>query len=235
MTLFRPVLILVAATAIASSCSATKQMSIGAGDSDGTETTAAPDAGAAACTTKCPSDQDCVNDSCVSRVGGTCSASSDCSSNATCCDGAQQRCEATRLPAGDGPDSGQFVISTDGLSVADTITGLVWQRDASGPRDGCAAVATCTLAEAKTYCAALVLGGVSGWRVPARMELLTIVDFTRQKPSIDPIAFPNTPAEWFWISGPCPAAGGSRCYVNFNYGYSYDTDVGDQLRVRCVR
>jgi hypothetical protein len=187
------------------------------------------------CSTTCTVDQNCVNGACISRVGGTCSAPLDCPSNATCCDGANQTCDGTRLPTGDGTNPGQLVVSADGLTVTDTITGLVWQRDGSGPRAGCTNATTCTLAEAEAYCAALVLGGVSGWRVPARMELLTIVDFTRRNPSIDRTAFPDTPAEWFWHSTPCPTVGGYRCYVNFNYGYSFDTDVGSYLRVRCVR
>jgi hypothetical protein len=189
----------------------------------------------AACSPACTADQECVNGVCVLQLGGACLLTSDCPSNATCCDGAKQACDGTRLPAGDGTNPGQFVVSEDGLTVTDTITKLVWQRDGSGTRAGCTKGTTCTLAEAKAYCAALVLGGISGWRVPARMELLTIVDFTRINPSIDRAAFPNTPAEWFWISSPCTSLVGYRCYVNFNYGYSFDTDVGDFLRVRCVR
>ena len=60
--------------------------------------------------------------------------------------------------------------------MTDTITGLVWQRDGSVTRAGCAAGMAYTWAEAKAYCAALVFGVVSGWRLPPRMELRTIVD-----------------------------------------------------------
>ncbi|MGB8297301.1 MAG: DUF1566 domain-containing protein, partial [Polyangia bacterium] len=110
--------------------------------------------------------------------GMPCSTTDDCPSNATCSDGSNESFDGTRLPSGDGANSGQYAVSADGLTVTDTITGLVWQRDGSGTRAVCAAGTTCTWAEAKVYCAALVLGGVSGWRLPGVMELSTIVDFT---------------------------------------------------------
>jgi hypothetical protein len=67
------------------------------------------------------------------------------------------------------------------------------------------------------------------------MELLTIVDFTQKNPSIDPTAFPNTPAEWFLTSS--PYAGSSDCAwaVDFGLGDSGRSEVGDVGRVRCVR
>jgi hypothetical protein len=85
------------------------------------------------------------------------------------------------------------------------------------------------LAEAKAYCASLSLGGVSGWRLPAVMELRTIVDLTRTSPSIDVAAFPGTPSEHFWTSSPY------AWDVDFVDGYSYSLDVGFHYRVRCVR
>lgn len=171
----------------------------------------------------------------------TCTTTQDCPSYATCCDGSNEGCDGTRLPAGDGTNSGQFVVSTDGLTVTDTITGLVWQRDGSGARAGCAKGATCTWAEAKVYCAELVLAGGLGWRLPARMELLTIVDFTRTQPSSDPAAFPNTPSESFWTSSPYVGSSGYAWYVSFVFGdpedgdYSGSQGVGKDYRVRCVR
>jgi hypothetical protein len=50
-----------------------------------------------------------------------------------------------------------------------------------------------------------VLGGVSGWRLPAWMELLTILDLTRpEAPFIDQAAFPDslTAVSAFWTSTP---------------------------------
>jgi hypothetical protein len=54
------------------------------------------------------------------------------------------------------------------------------------------------------------LGGVSGWRLPAVMELSTVVDFTgtNTTTTIDPVAFPNTPADLFWGSSPSAGSAG---------------------------
>jgi len=161
-----------------------------------------------------------------------------CASGFACCDGSDQRCDGTRLPTGDGTNPGQFVVSGDGLTVTDTITGLMWQRDGSGTRQATGCDGTrCTWGGAKNYCAGLNLGGLSGWRLPAVMELRTIVDFTVTSGArIDATAFPGTPADRFWTSSPYAGSSGYAWYVNFNYGYSYDVDVvGHYNRVRCVR
>jgi hypothetical protein len=190
-----------------------------------------------ACSPVCTADQDCMNGSCILRWGGmTCSVTADCPSYATCCSGADETCDGTRLPTGDGTNAGEFVVSGDGLTVTDTITGLVWQRDGSGTRAGCtgAGTLTCTWDEANAYCAGLVLGGVSGWRMPAAMELSTIVAFNRSNPSIDTAVFPSTPAIPFWTSSP-NAASDYPLYVHFKYGWSALMGRINWNRVRCVR
>ena len=123
----------------------------------------------------------------------TCATNQDCPSWATCCNGSDESCDGTRLPTGDTTNydqsgTSQYVVSADGLTVTDTITGLVWQRDGSDTRAGCitdGSNLTCTWTEAKAYCASLALGGVSDWRLPGMKELLTIVDFTNTSASID--------------------------------------------------
>jgi hypothetical protein len=84
-----------------------------------------------------------------------------------------------------------------------------------------------------------VLGGVSGWRLPAREELLTIVDFAQDNPSIDPTAFPDTPSSCFWASSPAGVGAIGVWAVNFRNGDSdpFITFVGNAgyfFRVRCV-
>ena len=69
--------------------------------------------------------------------GMTCSAAQDCPANTICCDGSNESCDGTRLPSGDGTNPGEFVVSSDGSTVTDSITGLVWQADGSGTRTGC--------------------------------------------------------------------------------------------------
>jgi len=159
-----------------------------------------------------------------------------CPASAICCDGSDENCDGTRLPSGDGTNTGEFVVSSDELTVTDMITGLVWQRDGSGTRAGCSGTSnlTCTWAEAKTYCASLILGGLSGWRLPSRTELRTIVDFTRSSPAIDPTAFTNTPSASYWTSSPSAGSSGRAWLVDLNRGSADDGAVSVNNRVRCV-
>ena len=198
------------------------------------------------CSPACTADQDCISGSCVPSpwYGMTCATTQDCPANTTCCDGSNESCDGTRLPSGDSENSGEFVVSADGLTVTDTITGLVWQSDGSSTRTGCSGSSDvlCTWAEATTYCAGLTLGGLSGWRLPAVMELTTIVDLTRTSPSIDPTTFPNTPAMDFWTSSPdtspyyAPSLSGrSARSVLFDDGSLGSDGVDNDTRVRCVR
>jgi cysteine-rich repeat protein len=200
------------------------------------------------CTPACSPDEDCIGTSCVLRWGGmTCTTQPDCPAWATCCDGSRQTCDGTRLPSGDGTNAGQFVVAGDGLTVTDTITGLVWQRDGSGTRTGCSGPdnLTCEWAEAKAYCASLTLGGITGWRLPAMMELSTIVDFTKADPAIDPMAFPNTPADYFWTSSaladylwtssPSEVGGAFHFWTGGLNFIDVDGINKGLCRVRCVR
>jgi hypothetical protein len=141
----------------------------------------------------------------VPAFGMSCKTNDDCPSDSTCCNGSSEGCDGTRLPTGDGTNPGELVVSADGLTVNDTITGLVWQRDGSGTRAGCTTDPSnlaCTWAEAKAYCASLTLAGVSGWRLPAMVELETIVDPAMADPAIDATAFPDTTKDFYWTSSP---------------------------------
>jgi hypothetical protein len=85
---------------------------------------------------------------------------------------------------------------------------------------------------AKTYCSGLG----SGWRLPGLKELLTLVDPTRASTSsIDPVAFPNTPALFFLTASPFAGSSGSAWHVSFLSGSSGPNFVGNTDRVRCVR
>jgi hypothetical protein len=118
-----------------------------------------------------------------------------------------------------------------GGTVRDDVTCLVWQRDV--PED------SYSWEEAKDYCSSLPLAG-GGWRLPSRIELVSLVDFTKAAPgpTIDTAAFPNTPAEVFWSSSlvAATAAGTSFAwYVYFSSGATADYELFVKSRVRCVR
>jgi hypothetical protein len=141
------------------------------------------------------------------------------------------------LPSGDGTNLNQFAVSEDGLTVTDTITGLVWQRGGSIVRNGCNGEnnVTCTWDEAKAYCASLVLAGLSGWRLPAVMELSTIIDFTRQNPSLDVKAFPNVGSRMFWTSSPFAGSSSYAWRVDFLRGSLVYGDGAAYFWALCVR
>jgi formylglycine-generating enzyme required for sulfatase activity len=122
--------------------------------------------------------------------------------------------------------AGRYTVTSG--TVYDTKTKLTWQQAVPAT--------TYTWANAKTYCAGVgaTLGG-AGWRLPTLNELLTIVDYSRTNPAIDPIAFPSTPTNYFWSSSPLAGSSSYAWYVRFSGGNSSYHDVSNTLIVRCVR
>ncbi|MGD0837369.1 MAG: DUF1566 domain-containing protein [Polyangia bacterium] len=172
--------------------------------------------------------------------GMSCRDELDCPASSICCDGSSESCDGVRLPAGDGTSAGELTIEAGELTVSDTITGLLWQRDGSSARSGCSGSAnlTCSRDEAEAYCASLSLSGVSGWRLPARMELMTILNLTAASgATIDQATFPSTPEGEFWTSSPYAASSDDAWGVSFagTFPYSLVASGGAELRARCVR
>ncbi len=123
--------------------------------------------------------------------------------------------------------AGRYTIATD--TVKDIKTGLTWQRAVPSW--------SFTLASAKAYCPGLNLGGFSsGWRLPTKKELETLVDRRTRSPCIDSTAFPNTPPDFFWSST-------NFVGLNLGWGVYFNEGLSDddayalvnRRRVRCVR
>lgn len=112
--------------------------------------------------------------------------------------------------------------------VIDGVTRLTWQR---GTSDG-----DMRWEEAETYCAELSLDS-GGFRLPSRIELLSLLDLTQEGAAIDPDAFPNTPPVGFWSASRRAAAPAQRWGVAFGFGTNvvFQSDVSEARRVRCVR
>ena len=120
--------------------------------------------------------------------------------------------------------------------VYDLRTKLSWQREVPASYSPtCASGIGCTLEEAVRYCRDLTAGGTTGWRLPTRAELLSIVDRTEFDPAIDRQAFPSTPSTSFWSSSPQAGSQGAVWCVDFYYGESRCDGAGVTSRVRCVR
>ncbi len=124
------------------------------------------------------------------------------------------------------PNTQSFDPQPSGV-VLDRVTGLVWQRTLDDQQ--------LTFADATRHCDDLSLAGFDDWRLPSRLELVSILDTAHVQPAIDSTAFPNTPNDWFWTS---TLAGGdpqSAWYVYFYFGYPKTDLVSNQFSVRCVR
>jgi hypothetical protein len=98
-----------------------------------------------------------------------------------------------------------YTTTTD--TATDTRSQLMWQRVAPSAMQ--------SWSQAGDYCEELTLGGHSDWRLPSRIELLTLVDYPTgapaQTPSTAPVttfgealidrsAFANTAPTFFWTA-----------------------------------
>jgi hypothetical protein len=129
-----------------------------------------------------------------------------------------------RLPGLPNPQSYDTTVPN---AVVDRITGLMWQRNVPNK--------FLTFREAQRKCDGMSLGGHTDWRLPSRIELVSILDTTHIQPSIDGVAFPSTPIDWFWTSSRAADDPNSAWYVYFYFGYPKTDEIGSQFSVRCVR
>ncbi|MBI3903826.1 MAG: DUF1566 domain-containing protein [Nitrosomonadales bacterium] len=115
----------------------------------------------------------------------------------------------------------RFVIQGD--TVLDKKTNLTWARCSIGQRWKNGAGCTGTV-DLFTFDDAQQQGG-SGWRIPTKDELASLVDYARvannQRPAIDEVTFPNLDRKKleYWSSTPSGAAYGWP--VNFYSGDTY--------------
>ena len=126
-----------------------------------------------------------------------------------------------------------FTVTDGGDTVTDNNTGLIWQRKGD---DGCNGQKTCKWEEAKTHCNSLSLAGKTGWRLPDSWELLSIVNYGKISPAIDPTYFPDTASAEYWSS--TTSSSKTIWKVNFNQGttngFKQGSATAESKNVRCV-
>jgi hypothetical protein len=123
-------------------------------------------------------------------------------------------------------DALESTYSSDGATVTDLSTGLVWENQGNSTKY--------TWKDALTYCENLNLGGKSDWRLPNYKELLSIVDYTKNNPAISaPFSAQSTS---YWTSSTRYDHPNNGFYVDFTTGYaSYYFSKSYTNCVRCVR
>lgn len=136
-----------------------------------------------------------------------------------------------RLMAGC-PAQGRFDVT--GPVVADTCTGLTWLRAPSSPR---------TWVQALVFARNLELGGFDDWRLPNVNELLSLVDYSRRNPAIDPVfelppppePGPTSPFN-FWSSTSDVSSPATDAWaVDFTAGMNNQAPKNSEKAVRVVR
>lgn len=126
------------------------------------------------------------------------------------------------------PNAMSYTVSATGNQVTDDVTALIWQRHVDA--------GAFTWADARQHCACVLIDGIAGWRLPSRIELASLADWTVVHPSIDSAAFPDTPSEAFWSASVLENGDPDLAWhIDFDSSHTSYTDKGYTHRVRCVR
>jgi hypothetical protein len=120
-----------------------------------------------------------------------------------------------------------YSLATPGI-VNDDVTGLEWEQMPD--------VQARTWKEASAYCKGLALAS-GGFRLPSRIELISLIDYTQGKVAIDAVAFPSAPQAEYWTASPFAGVLSSVWTVNFAFGtgFVFSSDIQQVHLVRCVR
>jgi hypothetical protein len=148
-------------------------------------------------------------------------------------------------PMPNAPSSGlphpmAYDTSAPGIAV-DKVTGLAWQRAVAVVHADQSAATPTLIAQATPICAGLTLGGFHDWRVPTRIEMVSLLDLTRSDGAgLDPAVFDPLPAGFFTSTRYDLPYGISPVFDIFEGGEiltedGYGSGAGGAVAVRCVR
>jgi hypothetical protein len=189
--------------------------------------------------------QSCVNTATsAAHCGGcwkACNAGESCSASACTCPTIGAACPGgmsctrtgcagwARWKMPNAPDSGAPTTAdydaTQAGVVVDKVTGLMWQAQVTGIGRN--------WPMAEKYCADLSLAGLDDWRLPTRVELVSIMDPARS-PAIASV-FPALPGgvERFWTAS--RATREDFRWIVSGSGAVYYSGPTSEFHVRCVR
>jgi hypothetical protein len=116
---------------------------------------------------------------------------------------------------------------TSSTTLTDSITGLVWQLSLDAtPR---------TQAQAAAYCDALTLAGKDDWRLPTRLEYVSVLDEGASNGSCMPPTVPHEVLGNTWTASPTATTPGQFFVLNEQYG-AWNLGAEDTTSLaRCVR
>jgi cysteine-rich repeat protein len=111
--------------------------------------------------------------------------------------------------------------------VTDLVTGLRWQQVVENIGR--------TWPDADAYCRNLVIGPYTDWRLPTRIELLSIVDYSKAFPALNPVFQLPANASQLWTSTVFAGNALQHWTVVPSAGYVGRVLDTSPLLVRCVR
>lgn len=124
--------------------------------------------------------------------------------------------------------SGQAISYTKtNNTIKDNTTTLIWQDNNDKH------TANTTHKQATTYCKNLTLDNKDNWRLPSISELLTLIDYSKIKPSINNI-FTNTKSSHYWSSTMYKTNKTIYWGVDFKYGDDFHKEVSKTSNTICV-
>ncbi len=111
--------------------------------------------------------------------------------------------------------------------MRDDTTCLLWQ--AAPPTIGY------TFADARLKCVTNPLVGGTGWRLPTRIEMMSVTDYARRGPAVTPLAKGILLSPPYWTSSRFAAIAGSSYLVSLYEGMVSYADESGQYLAWCVR
>ena len=124
---------------------------------------------------------------------------------------------------------------TDWACTKDNHTNLIWSLQTVSGVTWADATSTAGGSPIAAHNGASRCGHATGWRVPTRRELLSIVHHGAYSPAIDGAYFPSTVSSRYWTNDSYAPNPTSAWYVNFDNGFTDVVNKTNTYHVRLVR